>query len=330
MDSDKPKNAADQKAWDLMKECRHQGAEGARRLIAELPRLPPKYRDKALQVLALTHAPEAQEYLLSLAVSATNTYAAVLYLENNWNLAGARQLLALNDMSLLVIKHFTKHKIPSDADILEATPRLLQMDNLMVRGNCAYYLETDTSTNSARQKAEMLIQSLQSLERIPAFTNRIRMAFDVIHVWTEGGHACRGLINALVHSGGVSLELLRELTPVEPGLPRDSVLVARSWMKDSSVKSELYRIIREQPVGLVRFHAVNSFMRNGDLADVPELEWVAAHDPLFGELDNEGKEKYRAVLRETFRAGAEVPDRIYPIREAALETIRRIGSANRN
>lgn len=330
MESNRPKNAAEQRAWDLLKECRHQGSEGARKLIAEMPRLPLKYRDKALQVLALTHTPEAQEYLLWLAVSATNTYAAVLYLENNWDLAGARKLLALRDMSLLVINHFTEHKVPSDAEILKETARLLQTDNFIVRGNCAYYLETDSSTNGARQKVEMLVKSLQSLEQLSGFTNRMLMAFEVIHVWTEGGHACRGMINALADSGGISLELLRELTPREPGLARDCVLVARSWKKDASVKPELYRIIREQSVGLLRYHAVNSFMRNGALADVPELEWVATHDPLFGELDNEGKEQYRAFLRETFRTGAEVPDRIYPIREAALETIRRIKSANRN
>jgi hypothetical protein len=136
--------------------------------------------------------------------------------------------------------------------------------------------------------------------------------------WTQMDFAYRTVIRALahlVHSGGLSGQTLRELLPESPGAARDCGLIVIGWEGDHSVRPEMWRIVRESPVTMVRDRVLGFYFRRwATEEDLPVLERVAAEDPHVIELNNLEKEVL-AIRHPAHGEGAEVPDRLTPLRD---------------
>jgi len=167
MEYGKPKNAAEQQVYDLVKASRHQGAEGARRLIAQMPRIPHKYRKNALGVLSRTQCQEARDYLLSLALSASDTYAAIVYLENSGDSAAARNLLNSTNREIQAIAlgglsgSHGVHRFTLDRRAWDVVKGLLRSESLDVRSAAASVTGRDAGTEvPAVEKAQAVLGAL--------------------------------------------------------------------------------------------------------------------------------------------------------------------------
>lgn len=285
MDFQKPKNAAEQAAWDLLKTCRHQGDEGARRLIAEMPRMPDKFHSQALQVLLLTGSTNAQEYFLSLALTGTSqavqTRGANLFVDATKDASAARNLLASDSREVRIIgiramsvgKDFQlSHAIWNDVQ------HLLASDSLRDRQLGAILVGRDTGGDvSPKQKVQGLLQSLAGLEDLAGA--------DKLVGFRPPGFQCReadiatlAFIDALKSMRGVEMEFWRSNTPAQPGPVRDSLLMVRFFKGDATANEEVRRIVREHPSAPLRWKALAVYDQVGTTNDLPILEAVARED----------------------------------------------------
>ena len=277
-------------------------------------------RHKSLRELRDLGTPEARAILLETALgqrgAGNEEWAAQCFLHGASPTSDARKLLAAKNPKVwcVAMRQMWRSRIPVDAELTRQVDRLLQSDDLEVRLNCARLLAFDSSADLGGEKAVALIRSLETVQRSPEFAAPIGSTHEIGAPWTMGGLVCETIIGTLGEASSVPLPLLEELTPEAPGLARDCVLVARARRHDASVRADMYRIMRESPVGKVRLAAVNIFclVGNGKPTDAPELEAVAASDPLAVVLSAGDKLQY-----EAWNPGKEAPDRLYPIRDHA-------------
>ncbi len=197
---------------------------------------------------------------------------------------------------------------------------MLESDDLEVRQNCARLLSFDSSAEFGREKATALIKSIDTVRRSPRADEAVAYSHEYGTPWTMAGLVYEDIIRTLGGAKSVNLQLLQELTPETPGLPRDCVLIARAWRHDATVRPELHRIMRESPAGKVRFAAVGVFLMPdyGRLEDVPDLEKVAASDPLSATL---AAGQSIPAGREDWLQPGQRPPEAYPIRHQARRAI---------
>ena len=136
--------------------------------------------------------------------------------------------------------------------------------------------------------------------------------------FTRAGLLYRDMIRTLITSPLFGLPDLVALTPKQPGVDRDCVLVARFGRGEVSLRPEMYRIMRSCPVPCIRWEAVNRFSRVGTLEDVPMLKKVAEQDSHCVKLT----ERERIYLEWTYKDSLRldklpVEDAIWPVREHA-------------
>ena len=340
---EKPKNAAEQQAWDLIKASRHQGSEGARRLIAEMPRIPHKYRKNALGVLSRTQCQEARDYLLSLALSASDTYAAIVYMENSGDPAAPRNLLNSTNRAIQAIalqgllsartKWLTERRedysIPLDRRAWAVVNEMLAAESLEHRMLATRVTSAASSSEvPVAEKAQVLAESMRTTLLSPEAP---KASGDGSFVYS---YSCPLGERALVEqalalgglgrgdSNGVIRELVAALTPAEPELVREGMVIARFLAGDHTLRGEVHRIATNSPSGRLRMAVLEQALnfRTVTEADRECLERVAAADPL------EGRPGSEYVFQTGDRSFEELKDwskaKIYPARILAQWSLR--------
>ena len=322
MDFQKPKNAVEQEAWALLKECRHQGSEGARRLIAEMPRIPHKYRAQALEVLALTHAPEAREYLLSLALSTTDETAALKYIYKSGAPSAARNLLQSTNHEIQTIAVrglLDAHRdgaIPLDRRAWEVVKGLLSAESLEVRKAAAMVAGRDSGTEvPAVEKAQALVRALEGIETLPEAQKQTAYG---VHTFLRGARyefACLIVVNALSELRGLEEEFLRRQPADTEVLVRDCMLLALGRRGDEHAKEGLRRLVQQHPSAAFRWEALGAFFKLGTTEDLPWLQELAERDPFYIAKWLPGKIESR---------DGDIPRDYYSVRERAREVMKAI------
>jgi hypothetical protein len=303
-DYEKPKNGEEQRAWDLIKACRHQGSEGARRLIAEMQRIPHKYRRNALGALSRIQSQETRDYLLSLALASSDTYAAIVYLENSGDDSPARKLLNSTNREIQVIafhgllsghmkglsQRRQDYSIPFDRRTWDVTKDMLASESLEHR-RLATMIVRKASDNEVptEEKAKALALSMLTTLAMPEAQNE--SAYDGpgwYYNFPLGEDVLAEQALALGGMKRVPKDLLSALTPAEPGRVREAILIARALVGDSTVRGEIHQIATNSPSGRLRMAAVGKVLHSQAVieADRECLERVAAADPLQGRPGN--------------------------------------------
>ena len=335
MSSDQPKTPADQKAWELLKECRHQGGEGAKRIIAEMPRIPHKYRNQAIEVLSRTQCQESREYLLTLALSSSDKYAAIVYLEYSGDSSAAQNLLQSTDSEIQLVALrglMGSHGIDPvalDRAEWEVVKGLLISDSLELRRWATKVTARDSGTavpvgeKAARIVASMLT-TLTSLE-----------AQNQSGYGSEGWSYSFPLGEGVLAEQAVSLggmgrkegkeeirELLADLTPPAPRLVREGMMIARFLAGDHTLRGEVHRIATNCPSGRLRMVALEQALNFRTVTETDRecLERVAADDPLEGKPGSH----YAYVTGDTSLENVREA-KIYPARNLAKRTLKRLG-----
>jgi hypothetical protein len=306
-----------------------EGDEGARHLGRELPALTASQRRPIMQALSRMKSAEAQRVLLEVACGSLGSEAefsgAVYYLAAINSESDARRLFASEDPKVwcVALRTLWKRQSSVDAELLADVGRMLGSEDLEVRQNCARLLSLDPSVELGREKALALIMSIETVSRLPRSNEPAGHTHEYGRPWTVAGLVYEDIIEALGGARCIDAALLKEATPESSGLARDCVLIARAQRQDATVRTELYRIMRESPVGKIRFAAVDAFCRPdyGRPEDLPELELVAAEDPLSTTLvDGQSI----PLGREDWLQPGHPPPEAFPIRHHAREAIQRI------
>lgn len=108
---------------------------------------------------------------------------------------------------------------------------------------------------------------------------------------------------------GVKPELLATLTPPEPGLVREAMIIARFIAGEQAMRGDLHRILTNSPSGRMRMAALDGLFHTVTEADRACLEQVAAADPLEGKPGFE-----RTYLNETVIRDGKGDAKIHPAR----------------
>jgi len=220
--------------------------------------------------------------------------------------------------------HMLEAGVEVDTDILLAMEPLLQDARVVVRMLAISYVGSGKGPATGRDRAQAIIGSVSSFQEVIEFGDTTSGDQTKGERWTQMDLAYHEVIRALahlVHSGELSGQTLRELLPEYPGAGRDCGLIVIGWQGDHTVRPELWRIVRESPVTMVRDRALGFYFRRwATEEDLPVLEQVAAEDPHVIELTTLEKEVL-AMRRPPQGEGAEVPDRLTPLRDLAREII---------
>jgi hypothetical protein len=192
--------------------------------------------------------------------------------------------------------------------------RLLESTNVNVRRLVAIVLREARDQLPGKEKAEALAHGMRGIEALPGADKKL--GDGNLHVqlplydFTFGEFA-----RAFIHMPGAEIDILRALTPQEPGMARDTMIVARAWNKDVTILAELRRVSRDSPLVHLRWLALGAFTVVGSAEDLSFLEEVATQDPLEVKryVDDTANPDWNPVLKQ-----------IFPLRERAKEVADRI------
>ena len=161
----------------------------------------------------------------------------------------------------------------------------------------------------AREKVSAIIKSIGTIKQLPEanqpFPNPLAHG-------TIADHISARFIDALGQMKGAS-SYLRDITSKAKGEAQWCVLIARAKRGDTSVKEELYKIIRNLNAGLMRAWAAGAFQHIGTLGDLSFLQELVETDPLSVE-----------VYKKLRRLGEKPTEKFYPVRFRAQLAIKKI------
>jgi len=280
-----------------------------------------KFEKEAVLVLKEIGTSGAQEVLLNMALGqgkfgSPDRWAARNYIEAVKNKADIRKLLVSKSPDILSDALLALKGQPIDEQLLKQLEELLESNDYFVRLNAAMVIGQDPGEKYSEQKVSAIINAIDKAEKWPEAHQQFP---GYLSYGTIADHMYFRLIDALGTMKGLDVHL-QDVSNETKGKTHWCILIARAQRGDSSVKDKMYEIIRNSNAGLLRSSAVWSLGRIGTLDDLPFLQEVAKTDPLQvpapqGSLPD-------PVTRKR-------PDKIYPVRKQAQQTIQWIEKRNK-
>lgn len=220
-----------------------------------------------------------------------------------------KALTCLRDASVLI-----------DADMLKSLEPMLQDTKLVVRSKAAMYLGAAPGPASGTDKARALIRCAETTGAQPRAKEPGGFVTDIADIWTMADTVYQDVIEALARAEGIDVGIINKEMPREPGIARDCVLIAMALRGASETRPELYRILGQSEVPMVRDRAILALGVVGTAEDIAKLEQVAESDPFRVPLDAGGKSLYKSHNP----GQSEAPEAIYPIRDLARAIARNL------
>jgi hypothetical protein len=188
---------------------------------------------------------------------------------------------------------------------------LLAFPSARVRGLVALIVKEDKGNVPPGEQAKSLVVGMEGLETLPGATKLLGYGFDGAQ-FAEYEIVYEHFFSALAALGRFDPSILRGLTPTHEGNSRDCLLLARAECNDAEVRSEVRRIVVQQPSAIFRRIALRLIERAGTPEDLPSLEKVAHDDPLL----------LRNYVPHLVRSAADMePRNCYLLREQAQNVI---------
>lgn len=321
-----PQGEFEQRQLALIEQVRRGEAGSLARLRQKFPELYWDYQWYALDVLKSLRTQESRKLLRDIAwgkvSSPLEVEAAFRYWASLDDPEEARSLFKAPhpDVREKALELLREASVPVSARLLQAMKPILQDTNLTVRWQAGLYLATVKGPAPGREKAGALIRSASTVADMPDAQKPTGFYGAIGTRWTEADFADMGIIHALALADGIDIPLLHELLPSKSGPARDCVLIALGVRGDRSVKSELWRVIHENPRVFLRREALKAMAQIGDVTDLPALQKIADSDPVKVDLTSLEKK----VLKDQLPAHVQTPDAVFPLREKAKSVILRI------
>ena len=167
-----------------------------------------------------------------------------------------------------------------DAELWKYVQPGLESTDLSRRFQCVGLLQDDPAGFDPAAKVTALLASLTSAAELPA--SKERSGFDGIEISgrTKLDDYFFAVTRTLACAKGVTVEVLRDLTPAENWLAREAAIIARRWTGDREVASEFRQVMEHGMVAGSRIEAIQVVKSLGspDPADLEVLRRVAAGD----------------------------------------------------
>lgn len=240
------------------------------------------FQHRTVRVLREIGTPKAQEALLDIALArgpikgTGSRWAALKYIETLHNKSDARKLLVSKRSDVLSDALLSLVGEPIDANLLGQLETSLESETWFLRLHAAMVMGADQSHMYAKEKVAAIVKSLGSIGQLPAAKQPFP---NPLAVGTIEEHLYFRFADALSNMNGVDTHL-QELTNKARSKTRWCIVMARARQGDSSVKTKLYKIIKDPNAGLLRSYAVSSLKHVGTLDDLPFLREIAETDPL--------------------------------------------------
>jgi len=284
-------------------------------IMAQFERQSYSRRHDAIKQLREMRSEESQQALLSIASGAyedkLTEWAARSYVCNLEDKNDAKQLLQASNWKVRHVGWLALPLgMPMDKQLLEKMKEDTQSEHLHLRRGAARMASQAAVGPLSNELVLALVKSLETIEKTPSVWRSISVLHDKT---TDGGYAYGCLTGDLMRIKGVELAWLKTLTPKKSGNPRDCVLIARAAHGDSTVKSELKRVISESSIYELRYKALGTFRTIGDANDIPYLKTLKESDSF--------TMTPHAQLVAWLKFKGLPTDKYYPIRMAASDTL---------
>ena len=275
------------------------------------------FQHRAVGVLTRIGTSKAQQGLLDIALGRGpvkgqgSNWAARNYVKVIKNRGDAKKLLTSKRPDVLCTALKAIEGLSVDADSLGQLENLLKSKRYYLCFRVAAVMGADPETTYVQEKVSAIVRTLKAVEQFPDVNKPFP---NPLAVGTIADHMYFRLSDALSLMKGAD-GYLRDISNTLKGKAYWCLTMARARRGDSSVKSELYRIVRDKSAGMLRCYAVRSLGPIGTSEDLPFLRELAEKDSLAVDMPHRG---------DTTAGQEEQPRKVYPVRSAAKEAIRYI------
>jgi hypothetical protein len=248
-----------------------------------------RYELSAIYVLKKIGTQKAKDTLLNIAMGqnrrktpdslAAQTYVAITKDKNE-----IKQLLSSKNPDILSIALQGIKEIKVDAELLKRLDEILQsvqyhpVLNCTLRTNAAEVIVADTGSELLQEKVSSIVKSIQTVDNQPKANER----YESTIIGTFADRTYLDLAQALIKIKA-SDKYLSEATSSMTGIPRGWMLAIRANRGDSSVKSELRKVL-DDPTSLertlLRSFILSGYAKIGTAEDIPFLSNIAENDPM--------------------------------------------------
>jgi hypothetical protein len=242
----------------------------------------PQVTHERVTILAARSSPEAKEELLRVALDPNQPmalYAASLYGRKVKGTPEAANLLKASTTRIKQSGLNALYGCSFESSVWELLKRELTSSNATLRGFAALVVAADRGEIPPAQKAEAIVSAMFDLETLPGAQQKSSVQGFEQMKFAASEVTYMDLIQSLVNMKGLTPETLRELTPGKPGNPRDCLMVVRTLLDDDTALSEARRVALDNPLFLIRHHAVTALRHAGRPEDIDTLRKVATQDP---------------------------------------------------
>jgi hypothetical protein len=273
------------------------------------------FQHRTVRVLKAIGTPKAQEALLDIALGRDpnkgtgSRWAAVNYIESLQDKSDARKLLVSKRPDILSSSLLAMKGVTIDDELLERLEELLESKSWFLRIDTAMVMGADPVKAYAREKVSAIIKSMGTIKELPEANQPFP---NPLAIGTIADHIRARFIDALGQMKGAN-SYLRDITSKVKGEAQWCVLIARAKRGDTSVKGELYNIIRNLNAGLMRAWAAGAFQHIGTPEDLSFLQELTETDPLSVE-----------VYKKLRRPNEKPTEMFYPVRFRAQLAIKSI------
>jgi hypothetical protein len=293
-------------------------------------------RHRAVTLLRTIGIFKAQESLLDIALGRTSpistgsSWAVRNYVKIIHDKFDARKLMVSKNPDVLGIALKPLQGVPVDTELFKQLEQLLQYKDYYLRVSAAKVIGADPEASYVREKVSAIIKSLETVEQIP----RAHEKFQHDRYGTLADNVYYKLIRAL-SSIKQAHTFLQGPSEQLQGKPRMCIIIARAYIGDASVKTQLRNIIEDPDMvamPMMRSLALQTFGRIGNTDDLLFLRGIVKTDPF--EVADFGGRLYELVNGKVVITGNAMgpmpkpsdpwykkPRRYYPIRGAAQDAI---------
>lgn len=318
---------------------RAMGDEAIEPLMDELQRSDNVYlQHRTVSLLQSIGTSKARESLLRIALGQDSprgigfgsSWAARNYVKILQDRSDAKKLLASKNPDVLGIALKPLQGVPVDTELFKRLEQLLQYKDYYLRVSAAKVIAADPEATLVRQKVSAIVRSLETVEKLP----KAREKFQYDRLGTLADNVYYKLIRALSRIKQADTFLQGPSEQLQ-GKPRMCIIIARAYIGDASVKTQLCNIIEDPDMvamPMMRLLALRAFGRIGNTDDLPFLRRIVETDPL--EVADFGGRLYELVNGKVVITGNAMgpmlkpsdpwyikPRRDYPIRGAAQDAI---------
>ncbi len=286
----------------LLKNPESMDSKRIRIIMLKIKDMDYQYQKKTVNALCLTGLENAEEALLEIIkgdYEISKQYVAGRYLKIIKDKYKATNLLKINDPGIQNRGLIALKGCEIDDELFELLKNLLQADVLNLRRNAVGVLRHSNKKKNLEKKVSMIVSSMKTVESSPNAEKMISVA-TIGRIYTDAGYTYGSFIMAISVLTKEDPDILDKYVSETEGIIRDCFIIVKvhqdmKLKKDkskprkrigyklieinSSLKRELYRIIKKSRINFLRLQAVTQFLTIGTEEDLSFLKDIAKNDP---------------------------------------------------